>query len=165
MACVVVDRVAVGWAGAGGDVRTAGRDDRGAGVVRFFVAVTDDFCGVVGGAIVVEVVVEVVVVEVDDAGGVEIELLVTDVLEAVLVGAVDTDGEPPVLPVPHPVTAINSTGMARNRRRMPRTVIDSSLQMWPQHSGIFRPLFSTRAGGSGMAHGFLQVPARPQLRV
>lgn len=123
MAFVVLERVAVGRTGADEDVRrTVGREALAVAEVVFL-----------GVTVVEEDDVVVVVVEVldeDEGAVVEVVLLVVDALEAVLVGVVDTDDEPPPLPVPHPATAIKSTGTARNRRRMPRTVTDDFLHAW-----------------------------------
>lgn len=146
---MVVDRVAVGRAGDD-DVRTAGRGDLGAGVVFVGGAGVDR-----GATVEVEVEVDVavgdgavedVVVVVDV---VERELLVAGVLEAVLVGAVGTDGEPPLPPAPHPATASNNTGTARYRRRTLGTVIDRCPRMWPQRLANKLPQLRFRNCGAG----------------
>lgn len=132
---MVADRVAEGRVVEDADVRTVGREDLGAGVVFAGGTGVDD--AVMGGGATVVVDVDVGAVE-DD--GVERELLLlllllAGVLEAVLVGAVDIDGEPPPPPVPHPATVINSTGTARNRRRTLGTVIDRCPRMRLQGLG------------------------------
>ncbi len=112
----------MGSAGEDEDVRrTGGRVVVGAGVVVFGVTVVE-------GGFVAEVGDDD-----EDVVVVELELLVVDVLEVVLAGAVIKEGAPPGALVPHPATAINSTGTARNRRRMPWTLPDSFLYVLNQH--------------------------------